>query len=92
VIAGLCGEAVIDPERLRRNLVVSGINLFSLQTRRFRIGDALFEGTGRCPPCSRMERELGNGGYNAMRGHGGITARVLLGGTVSVGSPLVPVE
>ena len=92
VIAGLCGEAVIDPERLRRNLVVSGINLSSLRVRKFRIGDALLEGTGHCPPCSRMEVELGHGGFNAMRGHGGITARVLLGGTVSVGSPLVPVE
>jgi len=92
VIAGLCEEAVIDPERLRRNLAVSGIKLFSLRARRFRIGDALLEGTGLCPPCSRMELELGHGGFNAMRGHGGITARVLLGGTVSVGSPLVPVE
>ena len=92
VIAGLCEEAVIDPERLRRNLAVSGIKLFSLRARRFRIGDALLEGTGLCPPCSRLELELGHGGFNAMRGHGGITARVLLGGTVSVAYPLVPVE
>jgi MOSC domain-containing protein YiiM len=92
VIADLCGESIIAPERLRRNLAVSGVNLFSLRASRFRLGDALLEGTGHCPPCSRMELELGHGGFNAMRGHGGITARVLRSGTVSVGSPLVHVD
>jgi len=92
VIASLCGESSIAPERLRRNLVVSGVNLFSLRTRRFRLGDALLERTGRCPPCSRMELELGHGGFNAMRGHGGITARILTSGVVSLGAPLVPVD
>lgn len=92
VIASLCGEEAIAPERLRRNLAVSGINLSALREARFRLGDALLEGTGHCPPCSRMEQELGRGGFNAMRGHGGITARVLAGGTVRIGSALVPLE
>lgn len=64
---------------------MSGINLLALHDRRFRIGSALLEGTGLCHPCSRMEEALGQGGYNAMRGHGGITARVLEGGLVQIG-------
>jgi len=85
VIAALTGHAVVPPEWLRRNLVVSDINLLALKDRRFHIGAVLLEGTGLCHPCSRMEEVLGPGGYNAMRGHGGITARVLNGGSLCVG-------
>ncbi len=74
-----------DPSLTRRNIVVRGINLFSLQDRRFRIGEAVLEHTGPCHPCSRMEENLGPGGYNAMRGHGGITASVIEGGAIRVG-------
>jgi MOSC domain-containing protein YiiM len=85
VIARLTGHASIPPEWLRRNLLVSGINLLALKDRPFRIGAVLFEGTGLCQPCARMEEVLGAGGYNAMRGHGGITARVLEGAELFVG-------
>ncbi len=90
-IAAFTGHAAIPPEWLRRNLVVSGINLLALKDRQFRIGAVLLEGTGLCQPCSRMEAVLGPGGYNAMRGHGGITARVLESGIIHVGDKLVHV-
>jgi MOSC domain-containing protein YiiM len=85
VIGALLGRGPVDPRLLRRNLVVSGCNLRALQDRRFTIGAVLFEGTGDCHPCSRMEEALGTGGYQAMRGHGGLTARVLAGGMLRVG-------
>ena len=86
VIAQLARVAVVDPVRLRRNLVVSGINLVALRSQQVRVGAALLQIVGPCAPCSRMEEEIGPGGYAAMRGHGGMTARVLEDGLISVGS------
>jgi MOSC domain-containing protein YiiM len=86
-VAGFLGlDAPLDPGRLRRNLVVSGLNLLALKNRQIQIGDeVLLDITGECHPCSRMEEELGPGGYNAMRGHGGLTAHIAQGGTIRVG-------
>jgi MOSC domain-containing protein YiiM len=85
VIATLVRRDALAPALLRRNLVVSGISVLALKNQRFRIGAALFEGTGPCEPCSKMEAALGAGGYNAMRGHGGICARVLEDGEIALG-------
>jgi MOSC domain-containing protein YiiM len=78
----------ITPELLRRNLAIQGINVLALKSRKFRIGTACFQTTGLCHPCSRMEDILGAGGYNAMRGHGGITAQILSSGLIRVGDKL----
>lgn len=92
VVAALLGINKVRPEDLRRNLVISGINLIAFKDQTFRIGSAVFQGTGLCAPCSRMTENLGPGGYNAMRGHGGITVRVLESGTVRLGDEVVPVS
>jgi MOSC domain-containing protein YiiM len=84
-IAAYLGGDPIEPDRLRRNIVVSGINLHALKGRRFRVGSVLLVETGECHPCSRMEEILGPGGYNAVRGHGGVTARVVEAGRVCLG-------
>ncbi|BEV10562.1 MOSC domain-containing protein [Asticcacaulis sp. DW145] len=87
-IASFLGVSVL-PHRLRRNVVTVGINLLALKDKRFRLGEAVLEYTGECHPCSRMEETFGVGGYNAVRGHGGITARVITGGRFRVGDRLI---
>ncbi len=85
VISSLLGRPADRPvlaQDLRRNLVISGINLFSLKNRRFRIGQAILETTGWCQPCARLEQNLGLGTFQAVRGHGGITARVIQSGII----------
>lgn len=90
VIAALAGLGTVLPEALRRNIAVSGINLLGLRKATFRIGSAVLRGTGPCAPCSRMETTLGPGGFNAVRGHGGITAEVVEPGEIAHGDPVVP--
>ena len=90
-IASLLGRDNVAPALLRRNLVVTGINLIALKDKQFRVGGALLEYTGLCHPCSAMETTFGAGGYNAVRGHGGITAKIIETGVIAVGD-LVQLE
>lgn len=90
VIAALAGHEALTPQMLRRNLVVSGLNLLALRKGFLRIGAAILEIHGPCPPCSRMEKTLGAGGYNAMRGHGGWYASVLQVGQIKIGDVVAP--
>ena len=86
VMASILKKQHIDPQLTRRNIVVSGINLNALKNQQFRIGEnVILETTGHCHPCTRMEKNMGAGGYNAMRGHGGITCKVIQNGTINLG-------
>jgi MOSC domain-containing protein YiiM len=87
-IAAFLGRPSISPTLLRRNLVTRGINLHAMKAQIFRIGAVVLEATGECAPCSRMETSLGPGGYNAMRGRGGLTARIIEGGVVRIGDAI----
>lgn len=89
VIARLLDVDQVDPALLRRNLVVSGINLLALKSATLQVGGAVLDITGQCHPCSRMEDVLGVGGYNIMRGHGGMSARIIRSGNIAVGDTVV---
>ena len=91
-IAGFLGRTRIEPADLRRNIVTQGVNLLALKGRRFRIGAVVLETSGECHPCSRLEDTLGVGGYNAARGLGGITARVVAGGRIAVGDAIARLD
>ena len=75
-------------ELMRRNVLVSGINLLTLLHRDFRVGEVVLHGTRVCDPCRRMEDILGSGGYAAMVGLSGICASVVDSGIIRLGDEL----
>ena len=87
-IAAHRGEGDLDPARLFRNIVVSGLNLNALRRQRFWVGEALLEATQLCQPCLRTELELGPSGFIAMFGYGGLCAKVVQSGAIECGAPV----
>ena len=85
-IASQLGIRGLRPSRLRRNIVISGINLNALRRQQFWVGEALLEASQLCHPCARMEAELGPGGVIAMYGYGGLCAKIISSGDIEVGA------
>ena len=92
LIAKLLKRDTVDPSILRRNVVVTGINLVALRHQRFQIGDAIFEANAHCHPCLRMEQALGKGAVAAMLGHGGVCAKVIQSGVISIGDEVIKLD
>jgi MOSC domain-containing protein YiiM len=88
LIQALLCQPTLSFADLRRNIAVSGINLNALKDQIIQVGSARFEVTGFCHPCKKLEESLGYGTFNALRGHGGITAKVIQGGKVVLGDSL----
>ncbi len=71
--------------QLRRNVIVSGIDLSELIGKRFEIDGVSFFGTEECSPCFWMNEALGPGAEDLMNGRGGLRCRILSSGTLRVG-------
>ena len=74
-----------DPSVFRRNIVVEGADLPSLIGERFQVGDITFEGICESSPCYWMEQAFCEGAEEALKGHGGLRAKVLTSGTLNTG-------
>jgi MOSC domain-containing protein YiiM len=75
----------INPALLRRNLVISGMDMDLLRFQQLKIGDVILETSALCHPCSRIDKALGQGATQAMMGLGGLCAKILQGGIIRVG-------
>lgn len=84
VISSLLGAPVTHAQT-RRNLLVSGINLASLEGWRLQVGQVVLQVTEICDPCIRMETTVGPGALAAMGGMGGWCAKVLTPGVIRTG-------
>ncbi len=73
----------------RRNVVTSGISLKAFRRgERFRVGEVAFEYRGLRSVCRYIERLTEPGMTQALKGRGGICARVIETGTVRVGDEI----
>ncbi|MEX2578072.1 MAG: molybdenum cofactor biosysynthesis protein [Verrucomicrobiales bacterium] len=73
------------PDIYRRNVVVEGRDLNELIGEEFELQGVAFLGTEEAKPCFWMDRAFGEGAEEALRGKGGLRAKILAGGTLKKG-------
>jgi len=73
----------LDPSVFRRNVLTSGIDLNALVGERFTLQGVEFEGSEECAPCFWMDEAVAPGVEAALKGRGGLRARILSGGVLA---------
>ena len=73
----------------RRNIITRGIKLTDLRRKRFRVGGALLEFDRSRPPCRHVQDLSEPGMTRALKGRGGICARVIRAGRIRVQDAIV---
>lgn len=78
----------------RRNVVTEGVDVHELLGHRFRVGEAVLEGTRPRPPCVHVEQIADKKGVaRALKdGRGGICADVIESGTIGVDDAISEIE
>ena len=82
---GVTGKTTAD---LRRNVITRGIDLTDWYEREFEVQGVRFWGMGECKPCYWMDRAIGAGAEDALRGNGGLRAKILSNGRLAVSAPV----
>jgi MOSC domain-containing protein YiiM len=81
---------LLEPGETRRNVTTRGIRLNDLVGMRFRVGDALCEGTRLCEPCQHLTDALGKPILGPLLHRGGLRAHIVEGGQIEVGAEVAP--
>jgi MOSC domain-containing protein YiiM len=81
--------APVDPGSTRRNVTVSGGPVPARPGTRVRMGEALLEVVRPAVPCRLMDDLIGPGAMKALHARGGTVFRILEGGVIRVGDPVV---
>ena len=66
----------------RRNIITRGLRLDDLRRKRFRVGETVLEYDRPRPPCRHVQDLSEPGMTRALKGRGGICARVVEAGTI----------
>ncbi|NBB79529.1 MAG: molybdenum cofactor biosysynthesis protein [Verrucomicrobia bacterium] len=74
----------LDPAGFRRNVLVEGIDLNTLIGQRFTLQGVDFEGSEECRPCYWMDEAITPGVHEALKGFGGLRARIITSGRLCV--------
>ena len=82
----------LEPGETRRNVTTRGIRLNDLVGRRFRVGDALCEGTRLCEPCQHLTDQLGKPILRPLTHRAGLRAHIVEGGDIEIGAEIAPLD
>ncbi len=80
----------LAPAQHRRNLTTQGVPLNHLVGRRFRVGSVLLEGGRLNTPCRYLDMITGLTVCDLMVHRSGLNARILEGGDIRPGNPILP--
>ena len=87
VFAELCAKLKLgecSPTDLRRNILTAGIDLNTLIGQEFEVQGVRFLGTRECTPCYWMDQAYAPGTEAFLKGRGGLRAKILTTGTLSL--------
>jgi MOSC domain-containing protein YiiM len=82
-------EVPFTPDMPRRNIVTQGVRLNELCGKTFKIGDATLEGIELCEPCALFAKRTHRDVLKFFPRKGGLRARIVAGGRIQVGDPIV---
>ena len=80
----------LAPEDHRRNVTTRAVPVNHLVGRRFRIGDAVLEGTRLSTPCRHIEQITDKEIFDVLINRSGLHARIVVGGRIALGQTIRP--